>query len=67
MELIIILLIAVELVIVSTGSFFVLWYTCAEPMGLQCLIRDGPELWEMAFGPEPQKKGSNEHGVPTAH
>lgn len=45
MELIIILLIAVEVVIVCINS--PTFELCRMLTVLQCLIRDGPELWHM--------------------
>jgi hypothetical protein len=47
MELIIILLIAVEVVIVRSPSFTET--TNSLIRSVQCLIRDGPELWDMLF------------------
>ena len=55
MELIIIALIAVEVVIVRASCFSTVVLSLSS--FLQCLIRDGPELWEMVFGkPETEEK-----------
>ena len=51
MELIIILLIAVEVVIVCLS--FPYETVRLTNVLLQCLIRDGPELWDMLFGSKP--------------
>lgn len=64
MELIIILLIAVEVVIVSR---LITSGNVSELMTQQCLIRDGPELWEMAFGAKPKTKDSEPNDKSTTH
>ena len=63
MELIIILLIAVEVVIVSsTGCpIYQIGHVLISNVRLKCLIRDGPELWHMAkdsLKNEPTNAGS---------
>ena len=39
----------------------------SELMTQQCLIRDGPELWEMAFGAKPKTKDSEPNDKSTTH
>ncbi len=58
MELIIIALIAVEVVIVRTALAPVL--SCSGTNDPQCLIRDGPELWEMVSGKKEEESQSPE-------
>ena len=55
MELIIILLIAVEVVIV--GSLPLNGISGSLICSSQCLIRDGPELWDMLFHPKNEDHG----------
>ena len=55
MELIIILLIAVEVVIVRSSPFPGMSVTLIR--SLQCLIRDGPELWDMLFHHKSEDRG----------
>jgi len=52
MELIIIALIAVEVVIVKFIPFLQSFHLTEFCFLYQALIRDGPELWHMVFGPE---------------